>query len=77
MFYNTLLLCGIAEKRQIKMFYEKVDDPLNHHVTIPHHAKCLQYKVSTIRTDFTCTNPVICYMYLVYFIGNHNCVFHE
>ena len=29
MFYNTLLLCVIAEKRQIKFFYKKVDDPLN------------------------------------------------
>ena len=29
MFYNTLLLCVIAEKRQIKKFYEKADDPLN------------------------------------------------
>ena len=24
MFYNTLLLCVIAEKRQMKKFYEKV-----------------------------------------------------
>ena len=29
MFFNTLLLCVIAEKRQMKKFYEKVDDPLN------------------------------------------------
>ena len=29
MFYNTLLLCVIAEKRQMKKFYKNVDDPLN------------------------------------------------
>ena len=29
MFYNTLLLCVIAEKYQMKKFYEKVYDPLN------------------------------------------------
>ena len=28
MFYNTLLLGVIAEKRQIKKFYKKVDGPL-------------------------------------------------
>ena len=27
MFYNALLLCVIAEKRQMKKFYKKVDDP--------------------------------------------------
>ena len=29
MFYNTLLLCVIAEKREMKKFYKKVEDPLN------------------------------------------------
>ena len=28
MFYNTLLLSVIAEKRQMKKFYKKVDEPL-------------------------------------------------
>ena len=28
MFYNTLLLCVIAEKRQMKRFYKRVDGPL-------------------------------------------------
>ena len=30
MFYNTLLVCVIAEKRQMKKFYKKVDSPLNY-----------------------------------------------
>ena len=29
MLYNTLLLCVIVEKRQMKKFYKKVDGPLN------------------------------------------------
>ena len=29
MFYNTLLLCIISEKRQMKKFDIKVDGPLN------------------------------------------------
>ena len=29
MFYNTLLLCVIAEERQMKKFYKKVDDLLH------------------------------------------------
>ena len=40
MFYNTLLLCVIAEKLQMKQFYEKVDDPLkNNFTTTLRHAR--------------------------------------